>query len=139
MRTRTGLVLLCLAVLTACSPDSPETRIKKAFDASVRAVEAGDAAGASKVLSPAFTGPEGMDRAGARLFLAGLLREEKVGVTVFSQKIAVEGSLAVQSVDLLVTGRTGGSLLPGDRSRETLVLRWELRDGDWALRELQQE
>lgn len=136
---RPGLLFLLLAALLACSRESPEARIRKAFDASVRAVEAGDAPAATEALSPKFAGPEGMDRAGARLFLMGVLRQEKVGVTVFSQKVEVDGPRALQTVDLLVTGRTGGALLPGEHTRKTLTLRWELRDGDWRIRELAQD
>jgi ketosteroid isomerase-like protein len=125
-----------ILVLAACGREGPEARIRKAFEASRRAVEAGDAAEAAAVLSPKFAGPEGMDRAGARLFLAALLRRQKVGVTVVSQKVEVEGPLAVQTLDLLLTGREGSALLP-DHSRKTLILRWELRDGAWSIREAQ--
>jgi hypothetical protein len=103
----------------------------------VRAVEAGDAAGAVDQLSPGFTGPEGMDRGGARLFLLGILRQEKVGLTVLTQRVEVRGAQAAQEVDLLCTGRTG-SLFPQEGSRRTLVLRWELRDGQWKIRALEE-
>jgi len=126
-----------LAVLAACSREGPEGRIRKAFEGARGAVEAGDAAGAAAVLSPKFMGPEGMDRAGARLLLGGVLGREKVGVTVLSQKVEVDGARAVQSLELVLTGRAGGELLPGDRARKSLTLRWELRDGAWLVREAQ--
>jgi len=129
---------LCLLVL-ACSREGPEARIRKAFEGARRAVEAGDAPGAVKVLSPRFQGPEGLDRAGTGLFLAGVLGRQKVGVTVLSQKVELDGNRAVQTLDMVLTGRAGGELLPGERSRRTLVLRWELRDGDWAVREAQMD
>jgi len=130
-----GAVLL--ALLAACSREGPEGRIRKAFEGARGAVEAGDAAGAAAVLSPRFAGPEGMDRAGARLLLAGVLGREKVGVTVLSQKVEVQGTRAVQSLQLVLTGRAGGELIPGDRARRGLTLRWELRDGAWLVREAQ--
>lgn len=136
---RSRLAFLCLTALLACSRDSPEARIQKAFKAGVRAVEAGDASGAAAVLSPGFAGPEGMDRAGARLMLMEMLRQEKVGVTVLTQKVEVDRSQAVQVVQVLLTGRTGGALLPGEQSRKFLTIRWELRDGDWRIRELQED
>lgn len=131
------LAAALLAVLAACSREGPEGRIRKAFEGARGAVEAGDAAGAAAVLSPKFTGPEGMDRAGLRLLLAGVLGREKVGVTVLSQKIEVDGARAVQTLELVLTGRAGGELLPGDRARKSLTLRWELRDGAWLIREAQ--
>ena len=137
MLVRPVLALLCALSLAGCRREAPEARIQRAFDASLRAVEAGDAAGASEILSPKFAGPEGLDRAGARLFLTGELRREKVGVTVLSQKLEVDGPRALQEVDLLITGRTGGGLLPEETSRRSLVLRWELRGGDWLIREVQ--
>ncbi|NTV73145.1 MAG: DUF4440 domain-containing protein [Holophaga sp.] len=131
------LAAALLAVLAACSREGPEGRIRKAFEGARGAVEAGDAARAAAVLSPKFTGPEGMDRAGARLLLGGVLGREKVGVTVLSQKVEVDGARAVQSLELVLTGRAGGELLPGDRARKSLTLRWELRDGAWLVREAQ--
>lgn len=128
---------VCLLAFAGCSKEGPEARIRKAFEAARGAVERGDAAGAAAVLSPKFAGPEGMDRAGARMFLAGVLGREKVGVTVLSQKVEVDGTRAVQSLDLILTGRAGGSLVPGDRGRRRFTFRWELRDGGWLIREAQ--
>jgi hypothetical protein len=126
-----------LVLLAACGPRGPQARINKAFDEAVRAVETGDAAGAAASLSPLFAGPDGMDRAQARLYLMALLHREKVGVTVLSRRLSVEGREAVQSVDLLLTGRAGEGLLPRESSRRSLVLRWELRGGEWVIREIQ--
>jgi len=131
------LAAVLLAVLAGCSREGPEGRIRKAFEGARGAVEAGDAAGAAAVLSPKFAGPEGMDRAGARLLLGSVLGREKVGVTVLAQKVDVDGVRAVQTLELVLTGRAGGELLPGDRARKSLTLRWELRDGAWLIREAQ--
>ncbi|BDU74438.1 hypothetical protein [Mesoterricola silvestris] len=128
-----------LAALAACSREGPEARIRRAFEGARGAVEAGDAAAASLVLSPKFAGPEGMDRAGARFFLGGVLAREKVGVTVLSQRIEVDGPRALQTLEVVLTGRTGGELVPGDRARKRLLLRWELRDGAWLIREAQMD
>jgi len=134
VRAAAPLLLLALA---ACSPGSPEARVRKAFDAAVAAVEKGDAAGAAAVLSPKFLGPEGMDRAGARLYLLGVLRGRRVGVTVLGNRIEAGEREATQTVDLLFTSRGGGGLLPDDQGRRTLVIRWEARDGAWLVREVQ--
>jgi hypothetical protein len=99
-------------------------------------VESGDAAEAISSLDPEFRGPDGMDKATARLFLLGVLRQEKVGLTVLRNEISVKQSEAFQEVDLLLTGRSG-SLLPQDASRRSFQLRWRKARGDWKLMELQ--
>lgn len=99
-------------------------------------MEAGDAARACEPLDPGFRGPEGLDRGTARLFLLGLLRRERVGITVIRNQVRGQGPDVVQEVDLLLTGRAGG-LLPEDTSRRHFILRWRERGGDWRLVELQ--
>ena len=138
MRRRLLVALLWAALLPGCRRETPEARIRKAFDACVQAVEAGDAARAAQGLSEGFTGPEGMDRAGARLYLMGVLARESVAVHVLDQSLEVRGGEAVQAVDLVLTGRGGRGLLPDEGSRRALVLRWERRDGDWKIREIQE-
>ena len=133
---RSVTIVPVLALLAACSPDRPEARIRKAFEASARAVEACDAAAAVESLDAGFRGPEGMTKAEARVFLLGWFRRDKVGVTVVAQRIEVRGSQATQVVDLLLTGRSGGSLLPQESSRRTLQLRWVLSGKAWRVREL---
>ena len=135
---RRRLMLGLLLALLACSRDTPETRIRQAFAACVRAVEAGDAAGAMDRLDAGFAGPEGMNRAGAELYLAALLRREKVGVTLVADQLAVRDDQAMQNVQLLLTGRTGSGLLPAEGSRRTLMIRWQCRDGEWKIAEVQE-
>lgn len=125
-----------LAVLLACRSDKPEDQVRKAFDGCVAAVESGDAATAAGPLDAAFRGPEGLDKAGARLYLAGLLRREKVGITVLRNEVTVQGSEAFQEVDLLLTG--GGGLLPREASRRGFGLRWRKAGGEWRITEIQE-
>ncbi|WP_257310600.1 hypothetical protein [Geothrix fuzhouensis] len=123
--------------LLACRSDKPEDQVRKAFGACVAAVEAGDAAAAAEPLDAGFRGPEGMDKPAARLFLMGIFRQEKVGLTVVRNEVTVTGNEAFQEVDLLITGRSGG-LLPQDASRRSFGLRWRKAGGDWRLLELQE-
>jgi hypothetical protein len=130
----TGLAVILAG--PACQSERPEDQVRRAFEACRAAVEAGDAAAATAPLDAAFRGPDGMDRATARLFLLGSLREEKVGITVLRNEVAVRGREALQEVDLLLTGR-GGGLLPQDASRRSFQLRWRKSGGDWKLVEIQ--
>ena len=133
---RQSLASICLLLaLLACRSDKPEDLVRRAFEQCRVAVEAGDAAGATAPLGPAFRGPDGMDKATARLFLLGLFRQEKVGVTVVRNEVSVKGGEALQEVDLVLTGRSCG-LLPQDASQRGFRLRWRKSGGDWTLLEL---
>ncbi|HEY3271375.1 MAG TPA: hypothetical protein VGJ89_09205 [Geothrix sp.] len=136
MRKSIASVSMALALL-ACRSDKPEDQVRKAFGVCVAAVEAGDAGAAAQPLDATFRGPEGMDKAAARLFLMGMFRQEKVGVTVVRNEVTVRGNEAFQDVDLILTGRSGG-LLPQDASRRSFGLRWRKTGGDWRILEIQE-
>lgn len=134
MRQSVASVCVVLA-LSACRSDKPEEQVRKAFEQCRAAVEAGDAAAATAPLSPAFRGPDSLDKATARLYLLGLFRQEKVGVAVVRNEVAVKGGEALQEVELVLTSR-GGGLLPQDASRRGFRLRWQKSGGSWILLEL---
>ena len=139
MRQPTGTLATALSILgflAACHADRPEDQVRKAFEACRAGVESGDSTEATANLDPEFQGPDGMDKATARLFLLGILRQEKVGVTVVRNEITVKRSEASQEVDLLLTGRSG-SLLPQDASHRSFRLRWRKTRGDWKLLDMQ--
>lgn len=121
--------------LWACRTDKPEDRVRAAFEACRAGVVAGDAAAATAPLDAAFRGPDGMDKPTARLFLMGIFRQQKVSVTVVRNDVAVRGNEALQEVDLILTGRSGG-LLPRDASQRGFRLRWRKVGGEWRLLEL---
>ena len=132
------LVPLVLIALVGCKKDSPEAQIQKAFDVCVKAIEDADAGTVVDKLSPGFSGPEGMGRDDAKLYLMGLLRQGKIGITVFSSRITVKGSQADQSVEMMLTSRSGSGLLPQDASHRFFQLRWERLNGDWRVRSLKE-
>lgn len=136
MRKSIASLWLALALL-ACHSDKPEAQVRKAFEACRAAVEAGDAAAATAPLDPAFRGPEDMDKAMARAFLLSTFRQERIGVTVMQNQVAVEGNEAFQEVDLVLTGRSAG-LLPQDASRRSFRLHWRKAGGDWRLLGIQE-
>jgi len=128
--------VLILLTLLACARETPEARVKKAFEACVRGIEASDPGAVIERLDTRFEGPGGMDRNGAKLYLLGILRREKIGVTVFSNRVEVQGQEALQTTELLLTSHGGSGLLPQDASRRTFLLRWIEKDGAWRLRAL---
>jgi hypothetical protein len=127
---------LLLAGLCACRSGTPEAQVRRAFEACRAAVEAGDAAAATRPLDLAFRGPEGLDKAAARLYLMALLRDQKVGVTVLRNEVTVQDDEVIQEVALILTGRSGG-LLPQDASRRSFRLRWQKHSGDYRLVEME--
>lgn len=130
MPRRLTAPLLLLAL--ACQNDKPEAQVKAAFEKARAAVEASDAVGATAILHPQFSGPQEMDAATARLALLGMLRQMKLGVTVLSNDVALEGQDVVQEVTLLMTQK-GGGVLPEDYGRKHYLLRWRKKEGAWRL------
>ena len=128
--------VLILLTLLACAQESPEARVKKAFEACVKGIESSDPGAVIGQLDTRFEGPGGMDRNGAKLYLLGVLRRDKIGVTVFSNRIEVKGHEALQTVEMLLTSTGGSGLLPQDASRRIFLLRWTEKDGAWRLRTL---
>jgi hypothetical protein len=136
MRSLPALPALLL-LLSGCRAESPEAQVRRAFEEAVADVESGDGAKAAEALDAGFRGPEGMTRAEARLFLLGWLRQEKVGITVLAQRVDLRGPQAYQSVELLLTGKGAGRLLPEESSRRSLVLRWVRAGKAWRIKEIQ--
>lgn len=127
--------LFLSVLIVSCASESPETRVKRAFEACVKGVETSDPGAVIERLDANFAGPDGMDKGAAKLYLLGVLRREKIGVTVFASRVEVKGHEAFQAVELLLTSR-GGGLLPQDATRRTFQLRWVETEGNWRLREL---
>ena len=121
-----------LVLFVGCAAQGPEA----AFEEALEGVRKGDARAVAERLSPRFEGPDGMDRGTAVFALAALFKGGKVGVTVLSQHVTLEGpSAATQTADLLFTHREGGALLPDDGGRRHALIRWERRGGAWLVRE----
>lgn len=129
-------VALILLNLLACARESPEARVKQAFEACLKGIESSDPGAVIERLDTRFEGPGGMDRNGAKLYLMGVMRRDKIGVTVFSNRIEIKGHEALQTTELLLTSHGGSGLLPQDASRRTFLLRWIEKDGAWRLRAL---
>lgn len=136
MRTPAAALLLLAGL--ACGRDPAEVQVRKASRDLIRAVEEGRADRAASRLAPSFQGPDGMDRAAAGLYLAGVLRRQRVGVTVLSERLEVTDGRARQDLELLLTGREGGGLLPQDGTRRLLRLEWERRGSTWMLRRVEE-
>ena len=127
-----ALIALTLCSLTACRQGSPEDQVREAFASTIEAVEKSDAAAATEMLSQDFQGPEGMDRGAARLYLMGVFRQQKVGVTVLANRVQINREGALQAVDLVLTSK-GGGLVPEDMGRRSYVIRWRKTGRHWKI------
>lgn len=99
-------------------------------------MEKSDAGFVGEMLAPEFQGPEGMDRGAARLYLMGLFRQQKVGVTVLTNHVKVNRGEAVQAVDLVLTSK-GGGLMPEDMGRRSYLIRWRKVKSNWKIRSVE--
>ncbi len=134
---RMPCITLTICSLLACRQESPEAQVKAAFTRCVAALEKGDAGAAGAALAPDFQGPEGMDRAAARLYLMGLLRREKVGVTVLANRVQIQHSEATQAVDLVITSK-GTGLVPEEMGRHSYLIRWQASKNGWRIRSVEE-
>lgn len=130
------LTALTLCSLLACKQGSPEDQVRAAFASTVEAVEKSEPGAVAERLTQDFQGPEGMDRSAARLFLMGIFRQQKVGVTVLANRVQVNQDGALQAVELVLTSK-GGGLIPQDMGRRSFVLRWRRTGNDWKIRSLE--
>jgi len=133
---RIPLSALALVIWMGCTTEGPEAQVKRSFDRCVQDLERGDGPAALEVLSPGFEGPEGMDRDAARLFLLGLLKQDRLSITVLQSQITAREQEATQEISAVVIQKGGGTVLPKDSSRQSFRIRWEKRKGDWRVRGL---
>lgn len=131
-----ALIALTLCSLVACKQGSPEDQVREAFASTIEAIEKSDAAAATEMLSQDFQGPEGMDRGAARLYLMGVFRQQKVGVTVLANRVQINREGALQAVDLVLTSK-GGGLVPEDMGRRSYVIRWRKTGSHWKIRNVE--
>jgi ketosteroid isomerase-like protein len=133
---RIALTALTLCSLLACKQGSPEDQVREAFATTVEAVEKSDAGAAVDMLAQDFQGPEGMDRGAARLYLMGVFRHQKVGVSVLANRIQINRDGALQAVELVLTSK-GGGLMPEDMGRRSFVVRWRKTGTHWKIRSVE--
>ena len=133
---RITLTALTLCSLLACKQGSSEDQVREAFATTVEAVEKSNASAAADMLSQDFQGPEGMDRGAARLYLMGVFRQQKVGVSVLANRVQLNRDGALQAVELVLTSK-GGGLVPEDMGRRSFIVRWRKVGNQWKIRSVE--
>ena len=128
-------VALCafLAMASACKRSTPEQALRRDLSALQAAIETRDAGAVRDFLAEDFIGNDGLDRDGARRLAAlYFMRNDKVGVTVGSLDVAVQGDHATVRCAVVLTGG-GGGLLPDSGRIRQVESGWRLEDGEWRM------
>ncbi len=128
-------VLSMIAVaflLSACTRPSDEQRIRAALEEMQVAMESGTPADFMRHVAEDFTGAEGqLDRNGLyNLLRAQVLGNSRIGVTLASTDIELEGNRATVRVAATVSGGNG-RWIPERGALYRIESGWRKQDGDW--------
>lgn len=134
------LVLSVLVLATACSRTPPEEALRETVAAMQAHIASRDASALHGLIDEEFSGPEGMDRRGARQLATGMmLRYRSVGVTTGPLEITLQGDdRATVRTRVLLTGGSG-AVLPDSARAYRVESAWRRRGDDWRLLSLRWE
>lgn len=130
---RAVLLLSVLLVVTGCSREPAEQRLRDTIQAMASAAESADVGDFLNGVSVDFTGNGGQyDRRQLHALLHGVtLRHRDLGITLGPLDITMHGEdRATVKVDAILTGGSGG-LLPESGRHLRLDSGWREEDGDW--------
>lgn len=125
------VAVLCLA---GCAGDPDEAALRKRIDTLQAAGEAGEIGTLMDAVADDFVGQGGNhDRLQLRAMLMALTRRhQSVGVTRLNTTIEMRGAHASATLQLLLTGGSGG-LVPEQGRALELRTRWRVDGGEWML------
>jgi hypothetical protein len=129
-------LLLCVIALglAGCGGDPDEAALRERIDALQVAGEAGEIGTLMDAIADDFTGRGGSyDRLQLRAMLTALTRRHQdIGVTRLNTSVEMRGAHASATLQLLLTGGSGG-LLPEQGRAMELRTRWRVDGGEWML------
>ena len=127
------LLLLLLALLSACRQDTPEAALRAQIaQMQVAASErrAGDFMGA---VASDFVGNDGMDRVALHNMLRlQMLRNSIVRLSTGPLQIEIKGDRATVRTHVVLTGGNGG-VLPDRTQAHAITSGWRLEAGEWRI------
>ena len=127
------LLGLALALLSGCSQEPAEARLRSTIDAMEAAVIERRPADFMERVAEDFVGDQGLDRAAMHnLLRAQLVRNAKIGVTRGPLDVKLQGERATVTFKLVLTGGAGG-LLPERAQGYAVTSGWRDVDGEWEL------
>jgi hypothetical protein len=125
-----ALVMVSIALLSACAGEGPEARLRTVVAAMETAVEARRPADFVAHVDESFTNREGLDRQSLRGVLASqVMGNERIEVILGSPEIVLHGERATLTVDATLIG---GRYLPERGERLRIVSGWREVDGEWV-------
>lgn len=127
------LLVGLLVWLSGCTRSPDEAALRAALDAMAAAVEARDAGDFMEGVADDFTGDHGMDRGQLQSMLRlHILRNARIGVTVLSTDVQLQGDRATVVQRVVLTGGQG-SLLPERARPYRIESGWRWNDGRWQV------
>jgi hypothetical protein len=134
MNRRAVLLIIAALSLGACAGDPDEAALRERIDTLQSAGEAGEIGALMDAIADDFIGQGGnYDRLQLRAMLMALTRRYRdVGVTRLGTEVELRGAHASATLQLLLTGGSGGVLPERGRALE-LETRWRVEGGQWML------
>ena len=140
MRTHRLLLvlLLLLPLISACTKETDEDKVKKVLTGVQQAAEEKKIAAVLDHLSKTYRDPQGNDYNAIKGLLAFyFFRHQKVSVYMPNIDIVVEGASAKALFQAILTGRGaeggGGSILPEALGAYNFEVLLKKEDGDWKV------
>ena len=129
---RFSLLVIFVSSFTACSKEDEETRLRRALDDLVNAIEERSVLQAQKHIADNFKSTRIVNRQQARAFMLVHFRQNQV-INIFTSDIEVnlQQDKADMTFNALVTGSS--NWLPERGRRFAVQSRWLKRDGDWKI------
>lgn len=131
-KLRSGLLLLALLLLAACSRTPDETLIRQGLDQMVASVEQRQPKQVVSHLTDDFLAQERMGVEEIRRFMiAQFFRNQQIHIVVTGVQIEVQGSRARVLFRAAVSG--GANWLPERLEYYQLTTQWQKMGGDWKM------
>ncbi len=134
MNRRTALLLTAALLLGGCAGDPDEAALRERIATLQKAGETGEIGTLMDAIADDFIGQGGnYDRLQLRAMLTALTRRYRdVGVTRLGTEVEMRGAHASATLQLLLTGGSGGVLPERGRALQ-LDTRWRVEGGQWML------
>lgn len=127
------LLILLLALLSACRQDTPEAALREKLAQMQTAASERRVAEFMEAVASDFAGNAGMDRAALHNMLRlQMLRNSAVGVSIGPLQIEIKGNSATVRMHVVLTGGSG-TRLPDSAQAYAITSGWRLEAGQWRV------
>lgn len=129
-----ALLVTMMMVVGGCSRSSDEQQLRDAIQTMQQAIEERHPSDFMHFVADDFTAPDnGMDRRQLHdLLRLQVLRNERIGVSLVTRELSINGRRATVTLTATLTGSSGG-WLPERGSIYSVTSGWRKDDGDWKL------